>query len=40
MAAGAPDEVTTEGELYGRYLKDLLVRGSKGGGNGRKQAAE
>jgi excinuclease ABC subunit A len=41
VAAGTPEHVASIKESYtGRYLKDLLVRRSKGSGNGKKQAAE
>ncbi len=41
VAQGTPEDVAAVKESYtGRYLKDLLVRRSKGSGNGKKQAAE
>jgi excinuclease ABC subunit A len=41
VAQGTPEDVAGVKESYtGRYLKELLVRRSKGGGSGKKQAAE
>ena len=41
VAAGTPEDVAAVKESYtGRYLKDLLVRRSKGSASGKKQAAE
>jgi excinuclease ABC subunit A len=41
VAQGTPEDVAAVKESYtGRYLKELLVRRAKGGGSGKKQAAE